>query len=199
MTGTRCFFLTPTEHYRVSFRRYEPDVSCAASERYCDQSVLINERARPADPASGPPDAETARDARWPARCGQCGRSFSAQAEQQVRYDRLYRRSDGLPDQPLRPYIPGAMWNADWRVPFDHGKDGRWLVVVCPDGRLWEIDSEASNCTRKGDRTHQCWVRTGEPPLLTVGKGGETCAAGSGSIDTGGYHGFLRDGEFTPA
>lgn len=77
------------------------------------------------------------------------------------------------------------------------GADGRCLAVILPNGREWMIDAEASNCTRKGDRTHKCWVRHGEPPNITVGKDGETCDAGAGSIMAGDYHGFLRDGVLT--
>jgi hypothetical protein len=32
---------------------------------------------------------------------------------------------------------------------------------------------------------------------VTVGKSGNTCAAGAGSIAVDGYHGFLRNGSFT--
>ena len=71
------------------------------------------------------------------------------------------------------------------------------LLVVCPSGQSWDIDSRASNCTMPDDRTHRCWVRHGEPPNLTVDKAGKTCAAGAGSIIAGSYHGFLRNGELT--
>jgi hypothetical protein len=46
-------------------------------------------------------------------------------------------------------------------------------------------------------RPHKCWVRHGEPPNHTVDKRGNTCGAGAGSILSGSYHGFLRDGSFT--
>lgn len=45
-------------------------------------------------------------------------------------------------------------------------------------------------------QTDRCWVRHGEPPIVTVNKDGLTCAAGAGSIGIGGgeryYHGFLQ-------
>lgn len=47
------------------------------------------------------------------------------------------------------------------------------------------------------DAEHRCWIRHGEPPLITVDKNGLTCAAGAGSIQCRDYHGFLRDGSFT--
>lgn len=94
---------------------------------------------------------------------------------------------------------PGAMWDADWRksaFPEDVGPDGLSLIVVCPDGWHWCVDSEASNCTRKGDRTHKCWVRHGDPRTgdIHVDKNGATCAAGAGSILTPKWHGFLHHG-----
>lgn len=78
------------------------------------------------------------------------------------------------------------------------GPDGRVLTVICPDGRPWTIDSRASNCTMPQDNDHYCWVRTGSPETgdLSVHKDGHTCGAGAGSIDTGSYHGFLREGVF---
>lgn len=75
--------------------------------------------------------------------------------------------------------------------------DGKHLHVVLPNGHHWDIDSRASNCTMKEDRTHRCWVREGEPPKVTVGKNGFTCKAGAGSILAGSYHGFLRNGALT--
>lgn len=75
--------------------------------------------------------------------------------------------------------------------------DGRHLVVVCPDGCDWDTSSRASNCTKKDDKQHRCWVVHGDPSiggLPTVGKGGLTCAAGGGSILTSRYHGMLING-----
>jgi hypothetical protein len=69
-------------------------------------------------------------------------------------------------------------------------------MVRCPDGHDWCVDSEASNCTRKNEE-HHCWVRHGYPPEcnVTVDKNDpNTCHAGAGSIQTPGWHGFLRDG-----
>lgn len=77
---------------------------------------------------------------------------------------------------------------------------GSHLYVVCPDGRWWNVDSKASNCTMKDDRLHRCWIRHGDPARgdLTVDKDGRTCQAGAGSIDTGTYHGRLIGGVFSP-
>lgn len=54
------------------------------------------------------------------------------------------------------------------------------INVVCPNGREWCVDAKSSN----GDG----WTVTGEPPRITC----------SPSILVPGYHGFLRDGVFTP-
>lgn len=92
---------------------------------------------------------------------------------------------------------PGAMWDAFW---LDRkGPDGKALVVILPDGHMWQIDGRAKNCGRKNDEVHRCWVRHGEPPMLTVDKNGDTCVAGQGSIQSGGWHGFLRDGKLVVA
>jgi hypothetical protein len=53
------------------------------------------------------------------------------------------------------------------------------LTVVCPNGATWEIDRKSSNGTG--------WIVTGDWPNLTC----------TPSIVVPGYHGFLRDGEFT--
>lgn len=140
---------------------------------------------------------EYAGDSRWPAHCT-CGEPFHAGDERQVFTERIYRRMDTGDELTLRDAGPGAMWDAPW-YPWK-GADGRSLVIVCPDGRQWSIDSRATNCTLPYDSEHRCWLRTGEPPRVTVGKsapGQRTCGAGGGSIDTGSYHGFLVDGRFT--
>lgn len=96
---------------------------------------------------------------------------------------------------------PGAMWFAIWYpVNFEwKNETGPHLIVVLPNGRIWDIDSRASNCDQKSDDTHRCWVRHGDVPLITVDKNGHTCGAGAGSILAGDYHGYLRNGEFVRA
>lgn len=45
------------------------------------------------------------------------------------------------------------------------------------------------------DDVHRCWVRhgtVGDP--LQVDKNGNTCAAGAGSIQNAGWHGYLKNG-----
>lgn len=141
-----------------------------------------------------------------------CGYEFRDVDTRQVLCRQLWEAQGGerriLPGgrEAGRPkWGPGAMCDAWWLHDWERyaGPDGRSLMVICPDGAQWTIDGQASNCTRKGD-DHDCWCRHGEPPVITVDKtpepGRSTCQAGGGSIDTGhGYHGFLRDGRFTPS
>lgn len=121
---------------------------------------------------------------------------------------RFHRPDTGEVFDRLADCPPGAMWDAaPWYVVAGskggyllggaNEHDGRWLVVRLPNGHDWCIDSRCSNCTLKDDNTHRCWVRHGDPPNITVDKNGVTCAAGGGSIQSGDYHGFLRDGELT--
>jgi len=92
----------------------------------------------------------------------------------------------------------GAMFYATWLEGVEGmcGSDGKSIAVVTPGG-VWFIDSRASNCALPDDNTHKCWCRHGEMPGLTVDKNGNTCAAGSGSIIIGEYHGYLINGELT--
>lgn len=54
------------------------------------------------------------------------------------------------------------------------------ICVVCPNGQHWLIDSKSSN--------GEGWQITGELPNITA----------SPSIAVCGYHGWLKDGVFTP-
>lgn len=92
---------------------------------------------------------------------------------------------------------PGDMFFEDYMEPDTYWSNqiGPHLCLVLPNGIHWVIDSRASNCDMKEDKTHRCWVRHGEPPNITVDKRGETCNAGSGSIKAGNFHGFLRNGK----
>jgi hypothetical protein len=83
------------------------------------------------------------------------------------------------------------------------GHDGLSVACVVPysepghtDDRLqWHIDGFASNCTKPEDATHRCWVRHGTiGETVHVDKSGNTCAAGGGSIQVPGFHGFLHHG-----
>lgn len=91
----------------------------------------------------------------------------------------------------------GAMYDAKAYHDIPHwcSADGIALHVVLPDGTHWHVDGEANNCTRKGDHSHKCWPRHGDPRKgeCHVDKNGNTCSAGAGSIQTGSWHGFLHN------
>ncbi len=113
----------------------------------------------------------------------------------------IWKRADTGEEMPLSKAPPGAMWLADWYGDdgsyVNKGPDGLTLVVAVPDGsgtHHWIVDSRASNCTKKDDDVHKCWIRHGVPPNVTVDKNGNTCSAGAGSIQTDKWHGFLRNG-----
>lgn len=193
--GVRCFLLTPTgraqrelwrdsvvsntpvcgeHHWHTAFLRFDAvDANGLAAEAY----------------PSGSPN--------WPAACSRCGKPFENTARKSVICRDVYRRSDTGEETTLRDAAVGAMWFAPWNT-HAIGPDGRCLVVRCPDGHDWIVDGEANNCTRKGDRSHHCWIRHGEPPDVTVDKDGDTCLAGAGSILTPKWHGFLRNGVLIP-
>lgn len=112
--------------------------------------------------------------------------------------DRILRRTDTGEEFIEYHNAPvGAMWFAEW---FDNSfcvpQLEHVLVVKTPGGE-WVVDSQSSNCTMPEDfkqEKHHCWIIEGELPNITVSKNGKTCAAGGGSIQTGNYHGFLRNG-----
>lgn len=213
---TKCFLLHPIAKRRQWLRRftYSSDLRCPAhQDRGHDASVRIEdfdcpvplkltyEADRPADLYGGDP--------RWPARC-QCGYEFRPEDQRQLFDLRVYADDDGKeylihPDPKMAGVAPaGAMWwewwmhTTDGMCPWRDNCDPRGhLIVRLPNGNDWDIMSQASNCTLKWDRNHFCWVMHGEPPGVTVDKSGRTCAAGAGSILSGNYHGFLRDGQLT--
>ena len=168
-----------------------------------------------------------ADDPRWPVKC-ECGYEFGPLApdEFQVFSRSLYRRTDTGEIMTLEDAPAGAIWNAWWQ--FNRQTDGQSLNCICPGGHHWNIDGRAGNCdspcvncgqpyhahtwANKGQnegpnqcknyqdaRPHQCWIRHGTPPKLTVDKNGVTCGAGAGSILAPGWHGFLTDGELRDA
>ena len=226
--GVRCYWIAPTERARLGLRRYhmcdDPRKKCD-KHGYHNAITFVTEVSmkRVAEPNGswhwefGGNYVFLHTDGRWPKRCD-CGYEFAERDVWQVWHEPLYRRTDTGADTTLRTAGPGAMWNADWMGDWVKGPDGQCLVVRLPNGNDWMIDSRASNCDSpcvqcgrpyhshsvvsghhyEDVRPHQCWVRTGKPPRITVSKQGVTCGAGSGSIQSGSYHGFLRDGRFEP-
>lgn len=113
-----------------------------------------------------------------------------------------HRPDTGETQQHNSGFRVGAMWRATWQPrnwDWDNETEPH-ILVRCPnsdDGlecRDWDIDSRASNCGSPKDKSHRCWVRHGEAPILTVDKAGRTCTAGAGSIQLPKWHGFLKNG-----
>jgi hypothetical protein len=117
-----------------------------------------------------------------------------------LRFRGAFDAHDGIPLDLMRPgdccyatHEPGRCW-IGWT-----NCGGRHLYVILPDGSFWDADGRAANCALPGDTTHRCWVMTGDPaahpPTVSAGKGGHTCAAGAGSIQSpSGWHGYLDGG-----
>lgn len=211
--NAQTFWLEATDQVAVGLRRYHSEGSgFTCAEGYHSALVYVglepaayaesNGRRHLAMRPEAPHD-----DARWPARCERCSYEFTADDQWQDWQEQVYRRTDTGALRVLRqndPALelgipsaePGACWDATW-MPFSKGPDGMTLMVRCPDGHDWTVDSRASNCTRPDDNIHRCWVRHGDPREchVTVDKNGETCSAGAGSIATPNWHGFLRNGQ----
>jgi hypothetical protein len=201
--ATQTYWLEPTDRVQVGLRRYTRHDGAWTCEAGWHQAMTLTGTAPVVLNAEGlevsPGIVTPHDDPRWPAACEkECGYQFTEDDQWQDWSHRLYRRTDTGEEMGLRDAPPGASWNAWWLPESYRGPDGLALVVKCPNGRDWNVDSQASNCTRPG-QPHQCWVRHGDPRecRVTVDKNGETCAAGAGSILAGDYHGFLRDGVLT--
>lgn len=192
--GIRCFWLEETDKVRRYFRRWH---ECTIQGSYARGKVPLDEIEIPAGEMLPAQDHRPhLGDHRWPKAC-ECGHEYVDTDQWQIFQERVYARTDTGEVMVLRDAPVGAMWDAWWMSDWCKGDDGRCLVVRCPqNGHEWMIDSRASNCTMQDDHVHHCWLRSGEPPLITVSKeGGFTCSAGGGSIQTPTWHGFLRNGE----
>jgi hypothetical protein len=200
--GIKCFMVTCTERARLSLRRYWGGTDCSGSYHNAETPIGFGTYRRDAEGYLELNEKLDPDETRWPTACSKCGAAVPETAPKQLFSDCVYVDESGQ-EYSLRKLVPGMMWDAWWMGESMKGPDGKCLVVVCPDGYEWMIDGRASNCTMPEDggpfeSSHRCWVRHGEPPNLTVDKAGRTCAAGGGSImSRNGYHGFLRNGEFT--
>lgn len=115
-----------------------------------------------------------------------------------IRFRSDYTKDKGIKAEPGDAFFVPCHRGGDGSLPCPHWDncDGKHLYIVCPDGRWWNVDGRASNCTMPDDRMHRCWCRHGdvEAGTVHVDKSGNTCQAGGGSIDTGTYHGHVREG-----
>lgn len=219
------FWMEPTGMQRVSLRRYAEipagGVPCPANPgkySYHDVRAVVGEAPVVFTESDGEKVMEALapvphEDPRWPRACS-CGFVFAETHSWQVFGEVLYSGAPDRQSHTLRDMPVGALWDAWWleRHPHGPGPDGISLMCETPGG-AWHIDGECSNCTRPQrevregrtfltDRTHYCWVRHGDPKApstLHVDKEGNTCAAGAGSIQIGGWHGFLHHGHLVVA
>lgn len=132
----------------------------------------------------------------WPTKCDKCGTPFEGRKfQRQVFNHKLYNTVSGKPEAGDVYYIDWYPENMYW----DNHK-GDYLFCMLPNGREWNIDGRASNCTMKDDRLHRCWVKHGNPEdgSLHIDKNGHTCQAGAGSIWIDDWHGFLHHGDLYP-
>lgn len=200
----KIFFLEPTNLEKRWLRRYRwsSEHKCSTTGSYCNAMVDFGEGPHNED-GWAPPSS----DPRWPTKCEACGELFTEKDPFQEFGNCIYVHKETGLRTTLREAPAGAVWDATW-ISEDRteaqrgcawmvGPDGRSLVVRCPDGHDWIIDSRASNCTMPNEDTHWCWVRHGRPEdgTLHVDKNGHTCGAGAGSIQTPKWHGFLHHGD----
>lgn len=201
---TQTYWLEPNGLVEVGLRRYvsEHGGGWTCAEGWHDALVITDTAPAVLDDDGflrGPRPETDHSDPRWPTHCQRgCGYAFTEDDRWQDWTERQYVRTDTGEATTLRKAAPGSMWDAFWLPADFHGPDGIALMVKCPNGHDWAVDSQASNCTRKGEK-HHCWVRHGDPRecKVTVDKNGDTCAAGAGSILAGDYHGFLQAGVLT--
>jgi hypothetical protein len=202
MDNVKCFWIEPSGTLKVRLRRYVgfDESRCSVGGYHNAHSEEVERRPHTAGTyiSQGGPEVferYPKTDPRWPTRCA-CGYAFQDSDAWQEFVDQIYVDKKGR-EYLLRDNVPGMMYDAWWLHDTQYvGADGRSIMVVCPDGHEWCIDSRASNCDMKKDTEHKCWIRHGEPPMLTVDKNGKTCGAGAGSIQTPKWHGFLVNGKF---
>lgn len=208
--GIQCFFIKETGKTVLSLRRYCNGITeCTTNNGIGHTAQVGIEEKGDVDTDGYVRDIERGElfekyKDNFPVKCD-CGYEFTDADPKQIYSKREYIDAQGN-TMTLRSAAVGAMWYADYYMHegtnFCKGPDGHCLVVRTPGGD-WIVDSRASNCTLPDDDVHKCWVRSGEPPNITVGKAGFTCSAGAGSIAIGTqgtpnyYHGFLQNGELT--
>lgn len=175
----RCFLIEPADTAVEELRRFSTGV-CSLPHGYHDATTVLGlvPWTDPDSHGSGEDDFDHA-DARWPTACG-CGYVFTDADLYEHLLTRQFERVDSHERWTLGQAPPGAMWHADWFPRSWRGADNRCLTVKLPNGNEWTIDQPM----RDGSR----WVRTGEPPLISVTP---SILSGEGTRQ---YHGFLIDG-----
>lgn len=141
-------------------------------------------------------------DPRWPTHCEHCGEPVPApdaglKLNYQIFRTSRFNTASRKPESGDMYYV-----HHDGDCYYWDNCDGNHLEVILPNGWTWDVQSRASNCTRREDKTHRCWVMHGDPEtgIVHVDKSGDTCAAGAGSIiapkygNNPAWHGFLDQG-----
>jgi len=194
--------------------------ACAASWKgYHDSKTFLRRVEGIAAEGTEPDSSDSVPAEAWPTACAFCGEAAPEHAVRHVSVSTVYRGTVdgeervGLQGKPGSRFglRPGDAFWATWF--HSHGEEvgchAGWtncaderghLHLVLPDGHHFDCSSRAKNCSRPKDKKHRCWSVEGTPEGgdLSLGKGGDTCKAGAGSVDTGTWHGFVRDGLMTP-
>lgn len=132
-----------------------------------------------------------------PKTCIRCNQEFKGEEIKCHKSQRdVYDTEDGTNKH------PGDMFYASWMHREEDGHCMYWdncndtrghLMVVLPNGHIFDTDARASNCNKPKDRLHRCWEKKGEAPLITIG--GPSSDNGVGSIGMTGWHGYLTEGK----
>jgi len=187
-------------------RRYWDDKSpCQQGMSYHNAMVELTRSYTPNDWALGGKVSEIAEEL-WPTQCKDCAKPVPEGTDYQILHKRLYRAVNGEEIAYDQLKVGDLFFiNIDRGEEHDcHSRwtncDGNHLHCVLPGNHHWDIDGRCSNCTKREDTLHRCWVRHGDPRKgepVHVDKNGLTCAAGAGSIVVPGFHGFLHSGYIT--
>lgn len=192
---------------------------CPASKNGCDSRAHLMDSQVLEDWSLGG-DAEDHVGGAWPRACEACKKPIPEDvARRQVHRARLFDTPSGDPELGDMFWVAYEHWSTEVTAYGLAGGvtkpclptrcisrwsncDGRHLHAILPNGHEWNVMGRATNCALPDDQEHRCWVISGEPPAITVGKGGKTCPAGAGSISAPGvdgrphWHGFLTNGVF---
>lgn len=187
------------------------NVNCPAGGSYHDARFEIARSDNKWDEKLGGTLEDHRDDPRWPVKCDGCGKlaplaPYENSLEivtHQIFRRKLFNTKSGEPEPGDLYYVDYGCWEDDrqYCVSGWSNCSGKHLHCVLPNKTTWDIDSRASNCTRREDKTHRCWVRHGIPEkgeIIHVDKNGNTCQAGAGSIAVTGFHGFLHNGILAP-
>lgn len=190
-------FIEPIARVLEASGMWSDDVACANGRDFHHASIEIARLPIEMREIPEEYDLPEKDDPIWQMACKSCSRPLPRDKFNRSLGSRLlYNTASGQPE-------PGDIYVIDYgcaeRQKCFYGWtncDGRHHIAILPNGSHWDIDSRASNCTKRNDTTHRCWVKHGVPPNLHVDKQGLTCQAGAGSIVAGGWHGFLHHGQF---